>query len=806
MIDDAAALDDEAFADRLADIDAGIDAGLTPDSDLSPRLRRGVNALQALRKLRNPGPTLAFDAAPTFGAAAPGPAPQRIGRFHIRRELGRGGFGIVFLAHDPQLHRDVAIKVPHPGAMIDPVMRDRFRREARAAAGLDHPNIVPVYEVDDSGPVLLLVAAYCPGESLAQWLGRQKTPVPPQVAARLVAALADGVSHAHSRGVLHRDVKPSNILLNECEGAEPRPLITDFGLAKLVDDDGGATRSGAILGTPAYMSPEQAMGRAATQACDVYALGAVLYELLTSRPPLRGETDVETLQLVTTTEPIAPRQLRPKLPRDLETVCLKCLEKDPGRRYASAGDLRDDLQRYLAGVPVLARPVTPVGRVVRWCRRKPLVAGLSAALAFAVIAGVAGMTREYRRANDERDAAFAARDKTERVLTQSRVALQQMIDFGQSQVHDKAMVPATIHILKMARDLYTRLAAEDPENWELRSQAATICRRLGVVYETVGPPEAADEAFAAARDLTEALLAQRPDDNDLRVELYSICQLWAKALQSRGDTARADPLLDRAIELAGQDAAKSEARASTIIALALSTYHRGESRRRRGDLAGAESDFRKAIALHAPLEKPTDSTEFRRFLTVYYLRLAGLLVGRADFEEAEPLVVVVQDRLDTFGNKFQDDDRRELQTNCWGFRARIRFAQKRWAEAERLFADANQQVAPFVATKPIRLAYPVFFARNVWYRARALEQLGRKDEATAYLLEALRIDMPAAEQSVKHPSVDWLECHIMALDRLAALPDARQRVAAKAREWLEATRIWPGYEDVNKRLEAALGN
>ncbi len=304
---------------------------------------------------------------PTAGAngrpADPSALPAIVG-YDIGGVVGRGGAGVVYRARQARLGRDVALKMLAAGTADDLA---RFHREAEAVAQLQHPNIVQVYEVGEVDGRPFLVMEFVPGGSLAARLAG--APQPEAAAARLVEQLARAAQFAHDCGVLHRDIKPANVLLSGVRGQEsevsedrggspsltpdPCPLtpkLADFGLAKHLGADTGQTRTGAVLGTPSYMAPEQARGdKALTPAADVYALGAVLYECLTGRPPFRGETPVETVLQVLHAEPVPPRQLRPQVSRDLETICLKCLQKEPVKRYAAAADLADDLRRFLAG-------------------------------------------------------------------------------------------------------------------------------------------------------------------------------------------------------------------------------------------------------------------------------------------------------------------------------------------------------------------------------------------------------------------------------------------------------------------------
>jgi eukaryotic-like serine/threonine-protein kinase len=355
--------------------------------------------------------------------------PREFGRFSIVRELGRGGFGVVFLAVDRVLGRQVALKVPRPEVLVTPEVKRRFLREAEAASRFDHPNIVPVFEVGEEGPICYIASAYCEGPTLAQWLREQTAPVPIRLASRLVAIVAAAVAHAHERGILHRDLKPGNILLQQRSGNTSEsdelgfvPRICDFGLAKLLDQVSQETRSGMPIGSPDYMAPEQAAGRLRDHgpATDVYALGVVLYEVLTGRPPQRGESDLETLRLISDQDPPSPRALRPGLARDLDTIVLKCLEKQPARRYSSAAELAEDLQYFLDGSPVKARPARPWERAGKWARRRPAHAALLAAVGALGLVVVGGLGWARAREKKQNDSLVVALEAARRSAADAR--------------------------------------------------------------------------------------------------------------------------------------------------------------------------------------------------------------------------------------------------------------------------------------------------------------------------------------------------------------------------------------------------
>src|SRR5438552_4991404 len=303
------------------------------------------------------------------------------GDYELLEEIGRGGQGTVYRAHQKSLNRTVALKVIVPGPWTIATHLKRFRREAEAAANLDHPGILPIYEIGERDGCCYFSTKFVEGGQLDQIVGRAPQSI--RQSAELIANVARTVHYAHEHGILHRDIKPGNILLDK----NGEPHLTDFGLARLVESESTVTRTLEVLGTPSYMAPEQAVGNNAAvgSATDVYGLGAVLYQLLTGQPPFAGGTTYETIKLLLDTEPRQPRFLNPKIDRDLSTICLNCLEKDPKRRYSSALALAEDLEHWLKHEPIQARHTGFFARGKKWVRRNPT----SALLAASVVALVA---------------------------------------------------------------------------------------------------------------------------------------------------------------------------------------------------------------------------------------------------------------------------------------------------------------------------------------------------------------------------------------------------------------------------------
>ncbi len=452
----------------------------------------------------------------------------------VRMELlGRGGMGVVYRAWQPRLKRHVAVKMIRDAVLAGPEQRQRFQAEAQAVARLQHANIVQIFEIGEVAGRMFLVLEYVGGGNLATRLAAQ--PQPHTEAAELVEVLARAIHHAHERGVVHRDLKPANILMSASRDSDGRerqtPKITDFGLAKFTEEGASLAETGGIVGTPSYMAPEQAAGGATTvgAAADVYALGAILYEMLTGRPPFQAPTPLLTMELARTQEPVPPTRLQPKLPRDLETICLKCLRKEPDQRYSSAADLAEDLRRFRAGEPIRARPIGWARRSVKWARRRPAAAALIAVtvMSACVLLGVwIGFTQrlrgEVKQKEFERQRAFET-------YAASRRAMRQTLDKVREdpRIKDGPMNDLLFTIQKGEAEFYRAfvdLRADDMNYRAERAQALYELANLSFQWtsreETLG-------LFQEAIAELERLEQEQPSRIEHRVE-------WANAQMKLG--------------------------------------------------------------------------------------------------------------------------------------------------------------------------------------------------------------------------------------------------------------------------------
>jgi tetratricopeptide (TPR) repeat protein len=620
----------------------------TPPTELSLMIGHGANPAPG-----EPGTTAPFDARGTGrndDGLARGTVLRYFGDYQIRRELGRGGMGVVYEARQVSLNRPVALKMVRAGLLAGGDELRRFQNEAEAVALLDHPGIVPVYEVGEHEGQHYFSMKLVPGGSLVPLLPQYKDD--PRAAARLVAEAAEAVAHAHARGVLHRDLKPANLLVDD----EGHPHVTDFGLAKKVEADVEFTQSGAILGTPAFMSPEQATGRrgSITTATDVYGLGSVLYALLAGKAPFGGDSVVETLDAVRNSPPEPPTRFNAQVPRDLETVCLKCLEKDPRRRYPSAQALADDLRAWLESRPIAARRVGPAERAWLWCRRKPAVAALSAAVFLALVVGTATVIAVQRQANralaaknEDLTRALGREAKANADLAAASTRVGQRYELAVDAIatfHTGVSVDFLLkedkfkvlrdRLLKSAGDFYGKLGALLGRETDLASRRglAQANFELAELTGEVGRKEDALAAHRAVLSRREEVAADPEADVLARVDVGRSLTAVASQLDATGKAVEAGATFRKAEALL---AGLSRSSPTALAALAACRTRMGIFLSETGQPTLALAAYRLALTdQEAQAAAPGASNEARRDLADTIFRIGLLLFDTGKPEDA----------------------------------------------------------------------------------------------------------------------------------------------------------------------------
>jgi eukaryotic-like serine/threonine-protein kinase len=617
------------------------------------------------------------------------PPVGSFGDYELLEELGQGGGGVVFRARQRGAGREVALKMVLAGRAATRAERDRFRTEAEVVAGLDHPHIVPLYEVGEYDGTPYFSMKFVPGGSLAEAVaggGWARGKEPQRRAAQVLAQVARAVHHAHQRGVLHRDLKPANVLLDE----RGEPHVTDFGLAKRLEGGAaGHTQTGAVVGTPSYMAPEQARGdrAAVTTATDVYGLGAVLYALLAGRPPFREPTVLETLRQLQEREPERPGKVRAGVDRDLETVCLKCLRKEPGQRYASTEAVAEDLERWLRGEPIQARPIGRVARVWRWCRRNPVVAGLTGAVALLLVAAAVGLVvgalmiwREQARtkvALAEARANFRkARDAVDHML--SRVAAEKL-------AHVPQMQEVRRELLEKALEFYQGFLEQAGDDAEVRSETGRTYVRVGNIRSFLGQHAEAESAYRRAVELLRPLAADFPAEPQYRHHL---------ADSHHG------------------------------LAVVLAKARRAEE---------AEAAYREAVALHEQLANALPAEpRYRRGLARNHNDLGALLITAGRDQEAEAALRAARDLRGPLAADFPgvDEYRYDLAVTHHAL-GEVHRRAGRTGDAEAEFGRARAIMEKLVAEFSGVPAYLQSLARIHLNRGWLLQMIGRADEAEA---------------------------------------------------------------------------
>jgi tetratricopeptide (TPR) repeat protein len=465
----------------------------------------------------------------------------------IERELGRGGMGVVYLAHQIGLNRPVALKMVLTGLQASPSELVRFLAEAEAIAQLHHPNVVQIYEVGSHAGVPYFTLEYCGGGALDAKLAGNA--LSSDESARLMEGIARGVQAAHARGIIHRDLKPQNVLLS----ADGAPKVTDFGVAKRLAGGSDLTQTGAVMGTPSYMAPEQAAGKgkSVSPAADVYSLGAILYEMLTGRPPFKAGTPLDTLMLVVSDEPIPPRQLNPRASLDLQTIALKCLHKDPARRYPTAEALADDLARFRTRQPITARPVSAVERGGRWVRRNPLLAAvmiggplvLAATTLIVLIALIQTATANVRLAAEQQKAenqkieAEHQRELAQQRLEKAIEAVDRMMTrvAGERWAGSPELQEERRQVLEEAVAFYKGLAAAESDDPRVQHETARAHARVAAAYQALGDLPKTEAAAKSAVELYERLATAVPDRPEYPAEASESYSLLGNAAVLRSD-------------------------------------------------------------------------------------------------------------------------------------------------------------------------------------------------------------------------------------------------------------------------------
>jgi tetratricopeptide (TPR) repeat protein len=754
-------------------------------------------------------------------------APHFVAGYEILGVLGRGAMGVVYKALQPGLKRVVALKMIRAADNARTQELARFRSEAEAVAQLQHPNIVQIFEVGEDEHQPFFSMEYVEGDSLAAKI--DGTPQPPREGARLVQILALAVQAAHQKRIVHRDLKPANVLLTT-EGA---PKITDFGLAKRLEEDSAQTHSGAIVGTPSYMAPEQAEGRVEDigPCSDVYSLGAILYELLTGRAPFKAGSVLDTLQQVRTQEPVAPIQFAPSIPRDLETICLKCLQKEPRKRYDSAGALAEDLGRFLAGEAIHARPISSVERFGRWCRRNPRMAVLSGLFLLALAAWATTSSILAYNVKQQKDRTEAARLDAERnaeIAHANEIAAKQNAEIARTneiaamqnaaRAEKNAETAKKNHDLevyrmlglgeKLQKRLSARRMGSQPEMRAVRDDLLKLLRetivsmssdlekkditsfgtaaghqRMGDLLLRIGQGEDALRQFRLAHDLIKQVADTQPDSDTARANLGVILQrLGDLDLELKGDASAAIKKYKEAYELQKEIADHPRSNDYTETAnkrlMSFADQRLGKAYVATGNLAEARRCFEEAVSFREFwLDKEPKNQVAASYLAEAKLWL-GITAGRegnadevkSNFEKS---IQLYDSLLERFPNS------NDYKADLADILGRYGDAQVRLGkldDADKNYQKSKTLVIAVLNHDPDDMSHQVLVADTHERSAWSFLRQNKKDEAAKRYQDALTVWTDLRRIELKN--LTWQTSEALALARAGKMGESRQAAEA----------------------------
>ena len=786
-----AAAEQEGFLDNTAETDASETLDLYRTQTYDPERTRQYDSIEDLDS----------------PALPKGPPKDLVGTdYELGKKIGQGGMGVVYRAYHRSLRRTVALKIITGGGLRDEIDIARFHLEAEAAARLDHPGIIPVYDVGEHNGNHYYAMAYVEGPSLSNFVGKQGQSLDPRRAAELMEQVCHAVQYAHDRAVIHRDLKPANIMLENGE----IPRLADFGLAKNMHEEDGLTMTGQVMGTPSYMAPEQATGKLdqISNRTDVYSLGATLYALLAGKPPFSGGTLLETIHQVVRTEPKPLTQIVSTVPRDLQTISEKCLAKRPEDRYASAADVAADFRRYLDGFPISARPLAPWARCLRWCQRNPLEATLLAVTVAALIVGTIVSVRYGLEANRQAIAARASLEEANESAQRLRQSIKESFVFVSEDVlaQEPGMQAARAVLLETAQKYYAELVEQTPRNAASQSELAEAQFMLGKVQMAMGQGQQAGETLASALAIQQQLVTGNPPDSSALAALaktynqlatlsnknwQSLAQLHFMG-KSEENTNEADELLDQwqqhstevvrlrqqVVELEPEDLEARRLLASAMMnegnAIGIRGYARNqlvEQDRARQKILEAQ-DVRLSVLTEFPGE-----VLMRRDLARGYFNLANTELRAADQElddtsYQQRLELGVKDltqAIDAYEKLPASEQVLDTQldlASCYRLRADARFNLMRVVEIEngeaKVVSDyqqAEKLLMSLTGRNPHVYRYRIVFAETqynfctFWFVQaqddRGVQQLAK---CRATLVHGLRIDprnSDAVEQLIR---------------------------------------------------------